>query len=580
VPPATKSKKPKATHGVTADDVLKAGKAVQPRYLQGPSTYKPQQAAGYVRISLDPYGLERGVKRQVQDIHAKADQLGWRVAKVYRENDTSAYHKKKLTQPDGSVIWRVVRPRWSQMLNDLMTGIIDGIIVYDQDRLLRQPRDLEDLIDIIDIVKKPVAGITSGINLMTSEGRTIARIMAAVALKSSEDTARRVERAKLQDAIDATVLRMRRFGRKKRGKLIKAEQEAAEAAADVILATGKWYQGTRYLENESGVRPVHGGRWQDATVRNMLLNPTIAGIAIYRGAMRQGEGLAPGRMNAADPASDALRDSKGRYLKTGWAPVIPVEKWEALCEMVRQAHDGTAPPIIGAKKYQLSGLVRCANIRENGEKCGCAWNGASVKRPTKANPGKRVVMYRCPGLGKGGCGRLSRDGLTLEGFIDDLFYLYLTTKAPTGPHVSKGAVRTNAKELAKAEKHLAECQHRLDDLRTRYAEPDRADKRDEELTKESFFAMLPLLEGAVRKARASVDELRGRATPTKSPEQVAEEYRRADADGKRMILGRYLVAIEVGPSSVRGSRQFDPSAVTPIWKGAANQKADALALAA
>lgn len=103
--------------------------------IQGAFSYVPQNAGIYVRISDDPNGLERGVNRQVEDCQVKADLLGWKVGKIYTENDTSAFHKKKTALPDGRVEWRVPRPEWRTMLEDLYHGRIDGIIVYDQDRL-------------------------------------------------------------------------------------------------------------------------------------------------------------------------------------------------------------------------------------------------------------------------------------------------------------------------------------------------------------------------------------------------------------------------------------------------------------
>ncbi|MFF7701256.1 recombinase family protein [Streptomyces lydicus] len=116
-------------------------------------------------------------------------------AKVYRENDTSAFKKRKVSKPDGSIDWIVLRPEFRQLLADLANGVIDGVIFYDLDRLVRQPRDLENLIDVVEYVKRPVTGATGGrMNLINDSDRHMARMMCVRALKSSEDTARRVAR--------------------------------------------------------------------------------------------------------------------------------------------------------------------------------------------------------------------------------------------------------------------------------------------------------------------------------------------------------------------------------------------------
>ncbi|MDI5967998.1 recombinase family protein [Streptomyces sp. SL13] len=61
------------------------------------------------------------------------------VRRGLQENDTSAFKKKKVVKDDGTTDWVVVRPRFSQLLADLDSGAIDGVIFYDLDRLVRRP---------------------------------------------------------------------------------------------------------------------------------------------------------------------------------------------------------------------------------------------------------------------------------------------------------------------------------------------------------------------------------------------------------------------------------------------------------
>lgn len=539
--------------GREAERVVRSKRSPYGAYA-GAGEYTPQRAGGYVRISDDPYGLERGVTRQMHDIKGKADHLGWVLAKFYIENDRSAYRKKRITLPDGSVVWRVVRPEFRAMLQDLFTGVIDGIIVYDQDRLLRQPRDLEDLIDIVEAVSRPVTGITSSINLMTSEGRATARMMAAMALKSSEDTARRVSRAKLQDALDGNARTMRRFGVAEDGSVVEAEAQAARKAAAIVLATGTWYQGVKFLEKESGVKPVRGGRWQANTLRNMLLNPSIAGVSVYRGVMRQD---VPGKMNAADPQADAVRDAEGNYVMTGAPAILDVETWEALCAMVRAAHEGKAPAVVRAKQYLLSGLLRCGNVRDDGTVCGMHLVGVREKRPTRSDPDKVVVVYKCHSLSRGACAGVSRKAALVDQFVEELFFQFLASKAPKRTVAARPA---EARALSEARARLTLVQGRLSDLRRRYAEGD------PNLSPDSYYATLPDLESSVRTAQAKVAELEAGAPAKLSASDVAAEWAAADTAGKRMILARYLHAIEIKRSTTRGPGAFDATAINPVWR--------------
>ncbi|GAA2644664.1 recombinase family protein [Nonomuraea recticatena] len=163
---------------------------------------------GNVRISDDPEvldpqtgelrRLEKGIARQKEDILAEAEKLGVEIGFWYEENDVSAFKKKRIVLPNGRSVWRVIRPDFREMLADYEDGTIQGIIYYDLDRMTRQPRDLEDQIDLVEFYKRPVETVTGQMDLRTSSGRAMARVMVAMANKASEDTSRRVARARLQ----------------------------------------------------------------------------------------------------------------------------------------------------------------------------------------------------------------------------------------------------------------------------------------------------------------------------------------------------------------------------------------------
>ncbi|MFJ9419751.1 recombinase family protein [Streptomyces sp. NPDC101227] len=116
-----------------------------------------------MRLSSDRFGLEAGVDRRLEDAEDSRARLRWGpFVKIHKENDTSAFKKRKIVKADGPVDWMVPRPEFRQLLADLAHDVIDGVILYDLDRLVRQPRDLEDLIDIVEYVKHPETGATGG----------------------------------------------------------------------------------------------------------------------------------------------------------------------------------------------------------------------------------------------------------------------------------------------------------------------------------------------------------------------------------------------------------------------------------
>ncbi|MFD8912767.1 recombinase family protein [Streptomyces sp. NPDC059575] len=115
------------------------------------------------------------------------------------------------------------------MLADLASGVIDGVIFYDLDRLVRQPRDLEDLIDIVEHTQRPVVGTTGcRTDLVNDSDRDVPRMMCVMALKSSEDTARWVARMYLATAQVGKIQGRIAYGwiRKGAGKSHLVEDEA------------------------------------------------------------------------------------------------------------------------------------------------------------------------------------------------------------------------------------------------------------------------------------------------------------------------------------------------------------------
>ena len=71
------------------------------------------------------------------------------------------------------------------MLTDLRSGVIDGVVVYDLDRLARDNRDLEDAIETAQYSGKVWAGVTGSVDLSTDGGRAMARVLVAMQNKSS-----------------------------------------------------------------------------------------------------------------------------------------------------------------------------------------------------------------------------------------------------------------------------------------------------------------------------------------------------------------------------------------------------------
>ena len=111
----------------------------------------PRATALYARISEDRAGEMLGIKRQLEDCEKYANLKGWPVADRYFDDDISAYSGKP-------------RPAYRRMLDDIASGQIDAVVVWHQDRLHRNPKELEEFLETCDRAHADSPGVGSGRN--------------------------------------------------------------------------------------------------------------------------------------------------------------------------------------------------------------------------------------------------------------------------------------------------------------------------------------------------------------------------------------------------------------------------------
>jgi site-specific DNA recombinase len=531
---------------------------------------RPLRYGGDVRISDDEWVKdartgelrlsEKGITRQREDILAKAGQLGAEICEWYTENDTTAFKKKRVVLPSGRSVWRVYRPEFRRMLADYEDGKIDGIIFYDIDRLARQPRDLEDLIDLAEHYKRPVETVTGNIDLRTSNGRAMARVLVAMANKSSEDTSRRVARAWLQSAQEGQgnrwVGRRRRFGWRSDGTVNDAEAQVIRDGARRFLAGESWNGVVRAFQG-SGHAPVKARAWTAVSVQQILLNPSAAGIAVYNGSLRKENQEGQFRYMPSDPAGTALRDAAGSYLMGQWQGILSVAEWEAIVAEAAGRRKGTAASARGTRKYLLSGLLRCGNVREDGSICNRSMAGFVQHRKN----GYVRHAYRCPGKGQGGCGGIERNMAKLDKLIEDLLFAHIAAHAPATGDLSVVPDESDPDMVA-----LADVQERLLNLRKGYAAVPRT------VSDDTMFNVVPQLEASERELKGKLAKKArtraGRLARSKSAGDVRREWDAAAGDTgvRRAILSRYLKAVIVRKSGRHGPGELDYESIEPVWR--------------
>lgn len=257
--------------------------------------------------------------RQREDCEAIARLRGWTVVDTYTDNDFSASSRS------------VVRPAYEAMVRDFKNGSFEAMVVWDLDRLTRQPRQLEDWIDAAEDRGLILVTANGEADLSTDGGRMYARIKAAVARAEIERRSARQKRAnqqRLDSGQDLTGTRPFGFERD-RMVLRELEAELIRAGYKIILSGGTVYAVTHLL-NASGVLSTNGKTWTHTTARQVLQRPRNAG----------------------------LLTSKGEIIGDTLTPIVSREDWEALCAILsdskRRVPRGRKPA------HQSAGLATCA----------------------------------------------------------------------------------------------------------------------------------------------------------------------------------------------------------------------------
>jgi site-specific DNA recombinase len=413
--------------------------------------------------------------------------------------------------PDGSFALRTDRPGFRHALAMLASGEADGLVALDLDRTARDPRDLEDLIDVIEgrRPRVPVESVTGSLRLANDADISMARVMVAIANKSSRDTGRRVAAARRQLAEAGRYGGgIRPFGFESDGVTIRTG-EAAEIvnAADALLAGVPVRQIVADLRDR-GVPTVTGTTWKPTTLREILRRPRNAGLMVHQ---REIVGPAP------------------------WPPILPEPTWRAVCAVLddpaRRSTVGNTP------KWLLSGLARCGTCQATVH----VW-GQSRGR----------TAYRCPNGG-----HVQRAAVRLDEYVTEV----ITTRLARPDAAELVTARVSEPDLpglrreAKSLRELLDEQARLHARRVIDGQQLAAGSKE-------LRGKLTVVEGRLE-AVAKRDPLEGIAG---NPD-AAKVWAGLDLGRKRAILSA-LCTITLQPAihgRLPGGGYLDPSAVQFTW---------------
>jgi DNA invertase Pin-like site-specific DNA recombinase len=287
----------------------------------------PKRAVIYARISKDREGAGLGTSKQEDDCRVLADRLGFEVVSVRVDDDLTAFKGGSRSKP---------RPGYNDLLQDIRSGRANAVLAWHTDRLHRDMTELEEYITVCGEGRSgvPTHTVQGGdLDLSTSSGRMVARILGAVARGEVEHMIERQKSAKERTRnAGGWNGGPRPFGYRPDGPSIKqggegrlAQVPAEAAAIRDAYAAFLAGSGLSTIAREWDAAGLRTGRthirktsrlplWDMDGVRHVLLRAANAGLIEEPSVAREGH----------------RRQRTGRIIGKGnWEPIIDEDTWRA-----------------------------------------------------------------------------------------------------------------------------------------------------------------------------------------------------------------------------------------------------------
>jgi len=313
-----------------------------------------------IYLRLSDARFEEAFEGREAKCKAQAEVWGWTVHRVVTENyvfpdgrpkPASAWKRRKIKTPSGETAYRVIRPAFRSVLDDLANGIVNALLGEDLDRIVRDPRDMEDLIDICEITKASARSLSGSLKLTdggTEDEKYFARILVAGASKASGDTSRRTRESKEREwergnygggarpygfAVAQNTTKYYR-----NLIVIPDEADIIREAADVILNKDIPQRAVARDLRDRGVPDTHGRcNWTSHSLKNILTKPSVAGLATYKGQLKEGP----------------------------WEAILDRDIWERLCAKLNDP-DRRFDNMSNEPRWLLSNFALCG-VCNNGQ---------------------------------------------------------------------------------------------------------------------------------------------------------------------------------------------------------------------
>ncbi|MCF6745700.1 recombinase family protein [Blastococcus sp. KM273128] len=450
-----------------------------------------------------------GIDRQIEDCRRLLAREGIDPdsARAIVDNDVSASSGKRRPGYDGELIPEVEAGGRSVL-----------VVAQTQDRLLRKPREMEDLVDLVERTGARVMLVRSMFDLTTAMGRAAARQAAVWARLEVEQKAERQQRQAVQAAERGECPSRRAFGYQPGGDVDPAEAAVVRDAFDRLFRGESLVRITDAM-NAAGLPSVRGNRWSRKGVAYLLTSPRYAGWRVYHAG-----------------AEDEVR------VRGTWPPLVTDAEHEKavalLTDPVRKVNTlGTA------RRWLGSGLFLCGRCEAAGE----LEQGAPVTMRTGRRTNGNVRTYICRAHA-----HLSRAAEPVDAAV----------VAAVEARLARPDV---ASLLAGATPEVAGLREQADAIRARI---DRAvrDYDDDVIDGATLRAVKArrTAELAVVQRKITAAARSSRLATLASAADPAEAFRAADLAVQREVIDALAVVVLL--PSARGASSFDPATVDVRWR--------------
>ncbi len=496
----------------------------------------------YVRTSTVSQG-EEGTSLETQEEQAlvKAIELGYEVdpAYIWREMESGAH----MDRPVLNLMLQVVRNRE-----------VDVVIVYDHDRLSREPVDLLIIKRMCENAGVPLKFV-KGPAVESEEGDIVTHILGYAAKKERLQLIERSMRGKERVARDGRMPSSGGVGLYGYDYDTALQQRTInETEAEVVRMMFQWaFEGISMYRiacmlNEKRIPSKTGKLWSMSAVARVLRNQAYTGVQYY-GRFRRHKVEGRKREITRRPDSETI-------LVEGFTPqLISPGFFEAVQRRLatrpgRRTRQGP--------RYLLSGFAKCG-------KCGSALVGSMMARGYR--------YYRCTSTNHTPERPVTCDVRYIRGDRLEGTVWKIVSRAIRHPEILSRQVQRYAQtgegnlagRLTKLRGDIAD----LKSQQRRLLGQRQKDVIDQEILESQIAPVKLLCDEKERELGALEDQQKRKDDALDAEERIAEHCRRLeegidnlDVEGKRAALATFGVKVEATRDDLSITLEIDPSATT------------------